>query len=96
MSFVHNSLDSCCLYNNDFRSLMTVSRDASISFAMVSNATDTFNVLVRKHVNSINKRIKASQNIFINTITSSLFYIYSILTVWASIDHTEVYMVYLK
>jgi len=61
-------------YNNVFRKLMCISRETSISGVFVLKNIDGFSVLLRRYTYSFYKRIMASDNLLIRTISSSLYF----------------------
>ena len=63
-------------YNNVFRYLLNVKDRCSISHLFLSHNVDCFNVLYRKLVFSLYKRIFGSNNILVSTIASSMYFMY--------------------
>ena len=71
-------------YNNIFRILMGVRRGDSISQAFVSANVNGFKPLIRKSIYCFYERLMKCENVLVNTIVSSAYFVYqsALFTKW--------------
>jgi hypothetical protein len=64
-------------YNRIFRILLCLSHRTSMSFSFITRSLDPFQVLLRKAVGSLRKRLYATDNALVKNIMSSQYFTFS-------------------
>jgi len=64
-------------YNNVFRHLLSVKGPCSITQLFLNNNVDSFKVLYRKSMFSLWTRVTKSENVLVQTIANSMYFLFS-------------------